>query len=174
MIKNTTQDILITYPCNSSTAQLLMCYCYACLCHSTSIGTVTGQLKNHGSTYSRGKRYFSSLKCQDWLWDLLSLLFSTLQEGSSFSRITAAGDGKLATHLYIVPRLRMRETIHPLSHIPWRVMFNSAQEQFTINLYTNTYLNVYCPTYKKRVHRAHSVLENVRVVWILRFSYCEC
>jgi len=43
--------------------------------------------------------------------------FSTLQEGSSFSRITAAGDGKLATHLYIVPRLRMRGTIHPLSHI---------------------------------------------------------
>jgi len=46
--------------------------------------------------------------------------FSTLQEGSFFSRITAAGDGKLATHLYtsIVPRLRMRGTIYPLSHIP--------------------------------------------------------
>jgi len=70
MVKNTAQDILITYLCNSSTAQLLICYCYACLCHNTSIGTVTGQLRNHGSTSSRGKRYFSSSECQDWLWDL--------------------------------------------------------------------------------------------------------
>jgi len=53
-------------------------------------------------------------------------------------------------------------------------MFNKAQDQFATNLYANTYLNVYSPTYKRRVHKAHSVLENVTVVWILRFSYSEC
>lgn len=53
-------------------------------------------------------------------------------------------------------------------------MFNKAQDQFATNLYANTYLNVYSPTYKRRVHTAHSVLENVTVVWILRFSYSEC
>jgi len=84
MINNTGQDILITYPCNSSTAPLLICYCYTCLCHNKSIGTVTGQLRNHGSTSSREKRHFSSLKCQDWLWDLPSPLFSTLQDYSNW------------------------------------------------------------------------------------------
>jgi len=38
---------------------------------------------------------------------------------SVHSGITATGDRKLATHLYIVPMLRMHGTIHPLSHILW-------------------------------------------------------
>jgi len=37
--------------------------------------------------------------------------------------------------------------IHSPTYFEW-VMFNSAWDQFTINLYANTYLNVYFPTYK--------------------------
>jgi hypothetical protein len=74
-------------------------------------------LDDWGSITSRAGFFFST-PCPAWLWSPHSLLCCGYW--CSFFGGKATGGVKLKTHLYIVPRLRMRGATPPLSHMSAR------------------------------------------------------
>jgi len=65
------------------------------------------------SNLSRGKRFFSSPKCPDWLWGPPSLLFNG--HGGLFPQELSRWDMRLTTHICLFPRIRSGAILpHPI------------------------------------------------------------
>jgi hypothetical protein len=74
------------------------------------IGPRDGQRRNRGWIPGKGKRFLSSLKCPDRLWDPPTLRFSAYR-GESGRRV------KLISQLHLGRRLKLSGSIPPLPHV---------------------------------------------------------
>ena len=86
-------------------------------------GLRDGQRRNRGWISGKGKRFISSLKFPDRLWDPLTLLFSAYR-GKSGRRV------KLTSQLHLLRRLKLSGSIPPPPHVPER--FAHALPFFTL------------------------------------------